>query len=148
MSSGPSPILGLPFRTVQDGVMMVMVVISWTDTKLYSLQSNSIDMISFLFSQQSWEVSLTIPFLWVRKLSLGKVKGFVYGRGAVLARWGPRFVSQKQEKKGLGQCLKHLLKSHCSLFYVPIAPCLDLLSVGPTRWVSSTPGPNGQILNE
>lgn len=63
-------------------MMMVMVVITWTDTKLYSLQSISIDMISFLFSPQSWEVSLIIPVLQVRKLSLRKVKGFAYGHGA------------------------------------------------------------------
>lgn len=63
-------------------MLMVMVMITWADTKLYSLQSISIDMISFLFSQQSWEVSFIIPVLQVRKLSLRKVKGFAYGHGA------------------------------------------------------------------
>lgn len=62
--------------------MRVMVVITWTDTKPYGLQSISRDMISFLFSQQSWEVRLTIPVLQVRKLSLRKVKEFAYGHGA------------------------------------------------------------------
>ena len=79
-------------------MMMVMVVITWTDTKLYSLQSISIDMISFLFSQQSWEVSLIIPVLQVRKLSLRKVKVLPMAMELVSCRVGkvgPRCISQK-----------------------------------------------------
>lgn len=85
-------------------MMMVMVVITWTDTKLYSLQSISIDMISFLFSQQSWEVSLIIPVLQVRKLSFRKVKGFAYGYGAgKLPSWqgGDPDLYHKSRKKWL-----------------------------------------------
>lgn len=73
---------GSPSRQCKTAMMMVMVVITWTDTKPYSLQSISIDVISFLFSQPSWEVSLIIPVLQVRKLSLRKVKGFAYDHGA------------------------------------------------------------------
>lgn len=95
---------GFPSRQCKTAMMMVMVMITWTDTKLYSLQSTSIDMISFLFSQQSWEVSLIIPVLQVRKLSLRKVKGYAYGHGAgKLQSWqggGPRFVSEKQKRSG------------------------------------------------